>query len=267
MSEFRVSNYANPFMYYAPKAMEPLYEAKPDSEIFALIAEKLGLSDDVPLRTPEEWIDIVLDSEALKVDDKAQRMLDGEVLRFVGKEDEPFMRGADGTFPTPSGRAELYCEAPLPRVDFGQDWQDAADNQHFPTFEPPTENWHETELAKKYPLSYIQSHERYRTHTQWYAVETLRELDPEPLLHLSPQDAVERGIADGDIAEVFNDRGTVVIKTVIDDACPQGVCHIPKGWQRNQFIEGCYQDLTGAASDPMAVNFAYFDARVDVRKK
>lgn len=268
LNELRVNNYANPFVLYAHKAMEPLHEAKPDSEVIALIAEGLGLGDDVPLRTPEEWIELLLDGAPVN---KKGITLDAlqktAAIRGVGSEDEPYVRGADGTFPTSSGRANLYCELPLPRVDFGQDWQEASLKERFPYFNPPTESWDTTEAAKKYPLSYIQLHERWRTHTQWFAVESLRELDPEPLLHLSREDAAERGIEDGEVVEAFNDRGAVTIKAIIDEACPKGVCAIPKGWQRNQFIEGCYQDLTGAESDPMAVNFAYFDARVDVRKK
>ena len=268
LNELRVNNYANPFVLYAHKAMEPLHEAKPDSEVIALIADGLGLGDDVPLRAPEEWIELLLDGAPVnKKGITLEALQKTAAIRGVGTEDEPYVRGADGTFPTSSGRANLYCELPLPRVDFGQDWQEDSKKERFPYFKPPTESWDDTEAGKKYPLSYIQLHERWRTHTQWFAVESLRELDPEPLLHLSREDAQERGIEDGEIAEVFNDRGAVTIKAIIDEACPKGVCAIPKGWQRNQFIEGCYQDLTGAESDPMAVNFAYFDARVDVRKK
>lgn len=268
INELRVNNYANPYVLYAHKGMEPLHEAKPDSEILALMAQRLGLEDDVPLRSPEEWIELLMDGAPINAKGiTLEALQENSAMRGVGTEDVPYVRGAEGSFPTSSGRANLYCEIPLPRVDFGQDWQEASKKERFPYFNPPTESWEGTEAASKYPLSYIQSHERYRTHTQWYAVESLREIDAEPLLHLSPEDAAERGMEDGEIVEVFNDRGAVTIKMIVDDSCPKGVCHIPKGWQRNQFIEGCYQDLTGAESDPVAVNFAYFDTRVDVRKK
>lgn len=267
-SEVRANGYANPFVLYSHKAVDIPYEAKPDSEIYALIAEKMGVSEDLPLLSPEEWVERLMDGAPVNKKGITLESLKGvSAMRGVGEEDVPYLRGANGKFPTPSGRAEVYCEFPLPRMDFGQEWREEAAKEHFPYFKPPTEGWHENELAQKYPLVYIQSHERYRTHTQWFAVETLREIDPEPLLHLSPEDAAQRSMEDGEIVEVFNDRGAVTIKMIVDDACPKGVCHIPKGWQRNQFIEGCYQDLTGAESDPLAVNFAYFDALVDVRKK
>ena len=61
-----------------------------------------------------------------------------------------------------------------------------------------------------------------------------------------------RGIASGDVVEVFNDRGRCVVKTVVDDALPEALCYIPKGWQRSQFIEGGYQELTANRADACA---------------
>lgn len=269
VTDVSVSNYANPFISFAGKAMEPLHEAKPDSEIYALLADKLGVGDDVPLRSSEEWVKLYLDTDGLKsMGITYETLQEKKAFRGVGTEDQPMIRGFGGApFPTPSGRAELYKELPLPRVDFGQDWKKAAEEERFPNFRPPTENYFENELKKKYPLSYLTTHERWKVHTQWFAVESLQELNPEPLVYLSPEDARERDIADGDIVEVFNDRGSMSIKAAISDACPQGVLNIPKGWQRNQSIEGGYQNMTGSESDPMSVNFAYFDALVDVRKK
>ena len=94
----------------------------------------------------------------------------------------------------------------------------------------------------------------------------LRELDPEPYIRMNPDDAAARGLVEGDIAEMFNDRGHAVAKLRVDPAVKPGVATMPKGWQREQFIAGCYQEMTNTSSDPMACNFAYFDALVDVRK-
>ncbi len=268
-NDFAVSNYANPFVSYAGKAVEPLYEAKPDTEIYALIAEKMGFGDDVPHRTPEEWIDVMLDTDGMRKLGITQETLKKEhAFRGVASENEPMVRVAYGeSFPTPSGRAELYKELPLPRVDYGQEWEEDAAKEKFPSFKPPTENWYKNDLTKKYPISYLSTHERWRVHSQWFNVQTLKELNPEPVVYLSPEDAEERAISDGDIVEVFNDRGSVTIKAVINNACPKGVLDIPKGWQRGQVIDGGYQTMTGAESDPLSINFAYFDALVDVRKK
>ncbi len=269
VEDLRPAGYCNPFMVYCEKMIDPLHEAKPDTEIFALIAAQMGVEKDLPMRDPADWVDMLLDSEGLrKMGITPEKMREVKAIRGAGKPDQPVVRGYNGKpWPTPSGRVELYCEMPVPRVDYGQDWKAESAKERFPYFKPPTENWKGSELKKKYPLSYFQSHQRWRTHSQWFASKTLRELDPEPLVYLSRADAEERGIAEGDIVEVFNDRGYVVIKATITDAAPAGFLHIPKGWQRNQFIDGCYQNMTGSESDPMAVNFAFFDTLVDVRKK
>lgn len=83
---------------------------------------------------------------------------------------------------------------------------------------------------------------------------------------MSREDAKARGIKTGDIVEVFNDRGRAVVKAEVNDSISTGILSIPKGWQREQFIDGCFQELTNTQIDPMNVNFAYFDCLVDVRK-
>ena len=88
----------------------------------------------------------------------------------------------------------------------------------------------------------------------------------EPYIRLNPDDAKARGIAEGDIAEMYNDRGHAVARVHLDPAVRPGVATMPKGWQRDQFIAGGYQELTNTSSDPMACNFAYFDTLVEVRK-
>lgn len=263
------TNQANPYVVYGQKAIEPLHESKLDSEIFALIADKMGLGDDVPLKPPREWIELSLDSDKLRDAGFTPKTLEEQkAIRAIGSDDLPYVPGYGGAeLKTPSGRAELYCECPVPRLDFGQDWKGDAEKEHFPYFLPPYENWYKGETFKKYPISFVQVHERWRTHSQWFAVESLRELDPEPLVHVSREDAEARGIVDGDIVEVFNDRGHVVVKAIVDDACSKGFAFMPKGWQINQCIEGCMQELTTTVVHPLSVNYSYYDVLADIRKR
>lgn len=260
--------YNNPYIYMQEKAIEPLYESKPDAEIIAMIARKMGVGEFFPQEMEDtDWIKVLLDSEDLrKMGVTYERLKEEKVVRGTGSAEKPFVRG-EAFFYTPTGRAQLYCENPLPRTNYGQDLTAIIEKERLPYFKPPGEAWRDNPLFTKYPLVFIQEHARYRTHTQWYNVPLLRELDPEPLVKISRQDAEARGIKSGDIVEVFNDRGKAVVKAEVNDAISTGVISIPKGWQREQFIEGCFQELTNAASDPMAVNFAYFDCLVDVKKR
>ncbi len=260
--------YNNPYIYMQEKAIDPLYESKPDAEIISLIAHKMGLGEYFPEDMDDTaWIKVLLDSDDLRaMGITYERLMEEKVVRGTGSAEKPFVRG-EAFFYTPTGRAQLYCENPQPRVNYGQDLTDVIEKERLPYFKPPGEAWPENPLYAKYPLVFVQEHSRYRTHSQWFNVPLLKELDPEPLAKISRHDAEARGIKSGDIVEVFNDRGKAVLKAEVNDAISPGVISIPKGWQRDQFIEGCYQELTNATSDPMAVNFAYFDALVDVKKR
>ena len=267
VNDLRVS-YNNPYILIQEKAIEPLFESKPDAEIIAMIGRKMGLEEFFPEHyTDEDWIERLLDSDVLRqMNITYDRLKREKVIRGEGSAEKPFIRG-ELYFLTPSGRAQLYCEDPQPRVNYGQDLTGIVEKERLPYFKPPAEAWKDNPLYEKYPLVFIQEHSRFRSHTQWFNTPMLKELDPEPLAKVSREDAKARGIKTGDIVEVFNDRGRAVLKAEVNDAIPTGVIVIPKGWQREQFIEGCFQELTNTTSDPMAVNFAYFDCLVDVKKR
>lgn len=83
---------------------------------------------------------------------------------------------------------------------------------------------------------------------------------------MSPEDANSRGVGNGDVVEVFNDRGSVQLKAVIDPSLPEGMCNVPKGWQRDKFIAGGYQELTSRRLNPVNVNQSFNDVLVEIRK-
>lgn len=260
------NNYNNPYLSLSKKAIEPLYDCKSDLEIIELIAHAMGLGEYFPKRTDIDLIKVLLDHDLPRSMGITYERLEKEVsIKTSTRDDQPFVRGVNG-WPTATGKAEVYCENPLPRTDFGQDLSEVWERERLPYWKPPNEAWSENPLFKKYPLVYVQEHSRFRTHSQFFDVPMFMELDPDPYTKIAREDAEQRGIRNGDMVEVFNDRGKAVVRAIIDDSIMTGTITIPKGWQRNQFIEGCFQELTNTSSDPMACNFAYFDALVDVRK-
>lgn len=261
------SNFNNPYLVIQEKAIEPLYESKSDKDIFELLAAEMGLGEFFPPRDEEYWMQVNVSFpywEQLGM--SFDRIMKDKVVDTVYN-GNPFVRGESAPFPTTQGRVRVYCEDPQPRTNWGQAIsKETYELERMPYFKAPNEAWDENPLFAKYPLVFIQDHTRFRTHSQWYNTPVLRELDPEPYIRLNPDDAKARGIAEGDIAEMYNDRGHVVAVVHLDPAVRPGVTTMPKGWQRDQFIAGCYQELTNTSSDPMACNFAYFDTLVEVRK-
>jgi molybdopterin-containing oxidoreductase family molybdopterin binding subunit len=52
----------------------------------------------------------------------------------------------------------------------------------------------------------------------------------------------------------------------VDDAINDGGAAIPKGWQRHQFKEGGYQELTKNHINTVHYGMSFFDALVEVEK-
>lgn len=262
LDDIFISYSAHPYVLLQEKAVEPLYECKSDFEIVKLLADKLGHGNHFAM-DETEYMKLWLDSDGAKglgitlerlQKEKAVRCLPGEL----------FIHGEGGVFPTPTGRAQFYLESPAPNLNYGQQFDIA--KERLPYHEPPHEAWHENPLHEKYPFSVIQDHTRWRTHSQWWDVAMLKELEPEPTLKINSVDASPRNIKTGDIVKVFNDRGHVLIKAIINDAVQPGVLTMPKGWEKQEFIDGHYQDLTSRVTNPVCANSAFFDLLVGVEK-
>lgn len=81
-------------------------------------------------------------------------------------------------------------------------------------------------------LHVVSPHPWFRLHSQMANSERLRALyqvqGREPV-RINAEDAAARGIADGDIVELYNDRGTVIAGAVVSDDIMPGVVSIYEG--------------------------------------
>jgi molybdopterin-containing oxidoreductase family molybdopterin binding subunit len=260
--------YNNPYSMISEKAIDPLYECRPEWEISGLIGRAMGFEQSFPANyTFDDWANIIFENEQSKsMGITLERLRSEKVIQTSGKQGESVVRGLTIPFPTESGRVQLYCENPTPRLQYGQDLSARIPRERIVYYKAPHEASKDNPLYQKYPLVFLQEHSRFRVHTQWYNTPILKELDPEPVAKVSGKDAADRGISNGDMVEVFNDRGRAVLRCVIDESVAPGVLSIPKGWAINQHKEGCYQELTNPEMDPFASSFSYYDSLVDFRK-
>ncbi|MBP3701742.1 MAG: molybdopterin-dependent oxidoreductase, partial [Lachnospiraceae bacterium] len=250
-----------PYLMLQEKAMDPLYESKSDLEIINLLGNAMGFEGTFDV-TAEEWMKTALDSPyAQMLGISYDRLKEEKILRYLPS--DPYIYGENG-FPTATGRAQFYDENPAPNTYIGQTID--VELERLPYWEPPTEAWTGTDLAKKYPLIFGQLRPKYRVHTQWSTSEWMKELDPEPVLMINSVDAEPRGIKNGDMVKAYNDRGYVIIKAVINEGARPGMIIIPKGWQKGQFVEGHYSDLSSRAFNPASLNNCFYDARIEVEK-
>jgi molybdopterin-containing oxidoreductase family molybdopterin binding subunit len=256
----------HPNLMMQNRAIEPLYEAKSNWDLFQLLAQKMGF-DQYFKGSAKDFRDSLLTTmESAFGKAKIDEFRANGVVRLSAYPAIPFQ---DSKFPTESGRAEFYAERVIVNspysypalgipVTFGLN--------PLPHYEPPREVAADNPLAKKYPLTFFQKHALWRVHTQWFNVPWIRELDPYPHVDMTPGDASARSIAEGDVVDVYNDRGSVTLKAHLTEALPDGAVNIDKGWQRNQFVAGGYQELTSSYVNPITTNCSYYDARVEVKK-
>lgn len=249
------SDYINgpyPFIQLQKKVIEPLYESKSDVDIAAGIAEKLGFGKYYE-GGEEAFIDLILDSDSLK-DVTRERLEQGpielEQIPDLGKE-------IDIPFSTASGKIEIYSEH---LVEAGQ---------ALPVQLKPHEIPLEPE-GEKFPLALINGHSRFRTHSMFANVDSLLEMNPEPLVAINPEDALKRNIKNDDEVTVFNDRGVATLKALVSDGVMPGVVDISEGWWLEQFKEGSLNHLTHDHVNPVQLmvyepNMAMNDVAVEVK--
>ena len=89
---------------------------------------------------------------------------------------------------------------------------------------------------------------------------------------MNPADMEPRGLADGDVAEVFNDRGSIKIKVRANNAIRPGSPRVYEGNWSKYIVEGNAQDLTNDKLSPreevlsMGTSIPWQDCLVEVRK-
>lgn len=249
----------SPWAMFNQPAIEPMGESKSDVEIMSLLAQKSGVEKYWD-KTDEEWIRQFVGTDHPAWDDFDWQR-DVVEQGIYGRSDaifEPAIVYADGKgYKTDTGKFEFYTEK---MIEF---------DEQVPTWRPPLEDPREGELAEKFPLVFIQYHDRLNVHTQHILNPALEVVQSEPLLHMNPVDAEERGLSHDDVVRVFNDRGEMKIRLFLTEGIIPGTVATQSGWTPDYFIEGCYQNLThhticDAEEAFSMTNSAFYDVLVQV---
>jgi molybdopterin-containing oxidoreductase family molybdopterin binding subunit len=231
------------------KVIEAPYECKPDPEILKELARRMDLGDHFE-KTHEQVIESILAS--------GYPAEVGITLEMLGKGPVQAHSPDMPEFSTPSGRMEFYIEK---LVDMGQ---------QLPCYMEPLES-KLNPLSKKYPLVFLNTHTRYRTHSIFANLPWLSYLDPEPVLEIHPNDAEPRGVRSGDVVRVLNDRGAAKLKAKVHEGISPGTVNVTQGWWPEHFLEGSHQALTHAVINSAQEkvyepNSALYDVLVEIEK-
>jgi len=216
------------------KAVDPPGLARSDFDIFLAVGDALGMRDELfpgwtgPEDAFREWARV-----------SAGRLCDYSGITWdridaAGGVQWPCPTGTEapggaprlytaGRFPTPSGKARLWCVSPEPVAD--------APDQHFPLL-----------------LNTGRTVEHWHTRTKTGRVDILEKLAPEAWVEVNPGDAERLGVRSGDHVRLVSRRGTIEKITVrVTSVVRTGEVFVPF-----HYDEASANRLTIDAFDPIS---------------
>jgi anaerobic selenocysteine-containing dehydrogenase len=246
--------YGHLYMMANNAAISPMGEAKPNSEIFRLLAARMGLSDPCFAESDDQLAAQAFDkthTRAIHFDWESIKQKGWQKLNMP---DAPF---ADGGFPTPSGKCEFYS------ATMANDGLDP-----LPAYIAPYESVASNPvLAKRYPLAMISPPARNFLNSTFVNVQSLRATEGEPHLDIHPNDAAPRGIVHGDMARIFNDRGSFLAKArVTEKARPGLVVGLSIWWKKLSKDGKNANEVTSQRLTDMGRAPTFYDTLVQVEK-
>lgn len=233
-------SYGHTYALINERAVEPIGEALPNTEIFRRLAARMGYTE-ACFADSDEQIAAVAYGDQVSF----------EQLREQGWVKLPLPEApfANGGFLTPNGKCRL--DAPGLGVP-----------DYVPNYESATSS---PELATRYPLAMISPPARHFLNSSFVNVTSLRSIEGQPLVEIHPDDAAARGIADGAMVRVFNDRGEYRCAAAVSERARPGVVNGLGIWWRKLGPDGTnvneltHQRLTDIGRAP-----SFYDCLVEV---
>lgn len=232
-------SYSNNVIYAMKKVIDPVGESLDDFEIFRRLSALLGVEVQfTENKTVLEHIEFAYGkSSAAELMPFADFWKKGYIVLETPAEARKWVRHGDfrkdpkkNPLHTESGKIEMYCDS------IGKLKLD--DCPGMPMFLEPDEYLGK---AKEGQVHVVSPHPWFRVHSQMANSERLRELyyvqGREPV-RINAEDARKRGIADGDLVELSNERGALVAGAVISDEIMPGVVSIYEGAWPNPDSKG-----------------------------
>jgi anaerobic selenocysteine-containing dehydrogenase len=236
------ASYGHTYVLLNQPAIAALGESRPNTQIFRDLAQRMGLPDACFGDSDEQMARAAF---AGRVGFDA--LLENGWVKLPIPE-APF---ADGGFATPSGKCLI--DSPIHGVP-----------DHVPNHESALSS---PRLAQRYPLAMISPPARNFLNSSFVNVQSLRDIEGEPLLEIHADDARRRGIEGGEPVRVFNDRGEYLCKAVVSARARPGVVNGLGVWWRKLGMAGTnvnqvtHQRLTDIGRAP-----SFYDCLVEVQR-
>jgi anaerobic selenocysteine-containing dehydrogenase len=248
------SSYGHLYALANNPSIAPLAEAKPNTEVFRLLAARMGFSEPCFRDSDDD-----LARQAFNASHPRATGLDWDALKAAGFKrlavPEVYAPFAEGNFPTPSGKCEFYS------ARLAQEGHDP-----LPTFIPPRESVASNPaLARRYPLAFISPPARNFLNSSFANLPSFVAEEKTPHLDVHPADATSRKIATGNRVRIFNDRGSFTATARVTDRTRPGVVVAPSIWWKKLSPDGTNaNNVTSQALTDLGRAATFYDCLVEV---
>ena len=252
-------------------AIAPLGEAVPNTELFRRLATRMGFTDPCFTRTDEQMVAEAFDWSAPAMDGitvESLRRTGWARLNLPSADD--YAPHAAGNFPTPSGKTEFRSSLAEQAGNFvlslfrqgSEEYQPGGTVDPLPHYIPPRE----TETTG-YRLNLISPKSHAYLNSSAADQPMQRRIQGEQAITIHPQDAADRGIADGQHVRVFNDRGQFTALAQISDDIAPGVVMSPMGaWPKNAKDQSTVNAVNPFVFADLGNAPTFSDTRVEVER-
>ncbi len=248
-----IGAYWHAYIQLKQKVIDPPGEVKPESEIYKLLAARLGMPE-----STDPGIFPATDAEVETYLARALQPFPGLTLDRLregptlapGQQEVAF---SDSVFPTPSGKIELESQEAVERWGVARlpDYGEPAESIRRPQPDPAA-----------FPLYLLTPNTKNRIHSQFNNLRMIRQFGDEPFVYLHPDDAGDRGVRDGEPVRIYNERGELRLEARIDNGLKRGCACVTNGWW---ISEGGTVNFTSAARETdMGYGAAFHENRVEI---
>jgi anaerobic dimethyl sulfoxide reductase subunit A len=222
---------------FMQQAIEPMYECRNDMDIYADLAQRVGING-YSLQSEEAWLreltaDAVDDFDAFRENGVARMPKPDDAVAFAKQIRDP----ENHKFATPSGKIEIYSSF----LGENPDPYGLGEISPIPTWVPHADLPDDA----AYPLRLCSPKSRARTHSIHGNQPQLAKVDPDDVW-IHPADAEARGIAQGDKVWVFNTFGATTLAARVTEDVALGVVSINEGAWFTPDADGT--DMSGCAN-------------------
>ncbi|MFI5170377.1 MAG: molybdopterin-dependent oxidoreductase [Vicinamibacterales bacterium] len=246
--------YGHLYVSLSKPAIAPLGEALSNTELFRRLAARMGMDHPCVRETDEQMARQAFHWDHPFMAGITFDRLERETSVRLSVPD-PFRPFAEGGFPTPSGKCELFSsklekEGIEPLAGYT------------PPREGPTSS---PALAERYPLAFISPPAHHFLNSTFSAQPVFVRREGEASLTIHPDDAARRGIGDGQMVRTFNDRGSFLSRARVSDATRAGVVVGLSIWWAKMCPGGRNANaVTGQELTDMGGGATFYDVLVDI---